>query len=145
MNPRLARWMYSAWLCFLAACAVIPSQPEAAAPVQPVASAEATPEVELARMVREKAELSVRYGRHHPELAKAEAAEAALREASHDENPGEFRRALILALSDELADAMQDRREIAARRGGGAPETRAAQGVVVALTAAINREVRSAG
>ena len=40
---------------------------------------------------------------------------------------------------------MRARREIAARRGEADPELRVAQGVVLALTAAINREVHSAG
>jgi hypothetical protein len=142
MNPRLARWAYCACLGFLAAFAVIPPAPQASAPVQ-VATAEAAPETELARVVREKAELSVRYGARHPEMIKAAAAEAALREATQED--GQFRRALIRALSDELADAMRERREIAARAGAGDPELHVAQGVVLALTAAINREVRSAG
>ncbi len=144
MNPRLARWAYSAWLCFLAACAVIPSPPETAPPSD-IAAPQIRPETELARIVRERAELSVRYGARHPQLVKAAAVETALREASPDEDRGEFRRALIRALSDELADAMRARREIAARRGEADPELRVAQGVVLALTAAINREVHSAG
>lgn len=145
MNPRLARWMYSAWLCFLAACAVIVSPPpEASAPAQIVAPS-VRPETELARVVRERAELSVRYGARHPEIAKVAAAEAELREATAGEDPSQSRLALIHALSDELADALQTRRELSARYGETHPEIRTAQGVILALTAAINAEVRSAG
>jgi hypothetical protein len=145
MNPRLARWIYSAWLCFLAACAVIPSPPEASAPVATAAAEVAAPETELARVVREKAELSIRYGESHPEISKVAATEAALREVSEGEDGNQFRRELIRALSDELADAMRERREIASRNGLADPELRVAQGVILALTAAINREVHSAG
>ena len=144
MNPLLARWLYCVWLCFLAACAVIPSPPEASAPAETAAPVVAR-EAELARVVREKAELSVRYGARHPEIIKAAATEATLREAFQKQNRGEFRRALIRALSDELADALRARREIAARTGEADPELRVAQGVILALTAAINREVHSAG
>jgi hypothetical protein len=136
--------MYSAWLCFLAACAVIPSPPEASRPVEPAAVA-ITPEVELARVVREKAEISARFGAGHPEMRKAEAVESVLRQTAQAEDREASRRALILALSQELADALQNRREIAARSTQADPELRVAQGVVLALTAAINREVRSAG
>ena len=144
MNPRLARWAYSAWLCFLAACAVIPSPPEASAPAE-IAAATVTPETELARVMRERAELSQRYGVRHPEMARVATAETELREATATEDRSQFRRALIRALSDELAGAMQARRELSVRYGEAHPEMRVVQGVILALTAAINAEVHSAG
>jgi hypothetical protein len=108
-----------------------------------IVSASVTTEAELARVMRERAELSQRYDERHPELAKAAATETALRQAASVEDRSQFRRALIHALSDQLADAMRERREVAARFGDG-PEMRAAQGVVLTLTTAINREVNSA-
>jgi uncharacterized protein involved in exopolysaccharide biosynthesis len=144
MNPRLARWAYSAWLCFLAACAVIPSPPEASVPAEIIATT-ATPETELARVMRERAELSQRVGVRHPEMARVANAEAELREATATEDRSQFRRALIRALSDELAEAMQARRELSVRYGAAHPEMRVVQGVILALTAAINAEVHSAG
>jgi hypothetical protein len=145
MKPFVARCIYCAWLCLLAACAVIPPTPSAMIASSEIAASEVAPETELAKAMREKAELSARYGARHPEMIKVAATEAALRQASEGEDRNQFRSALIRALSDELADAMRERREIAARNGERDPELRVAQGVILALTAAINREVHSAG
>jgi uncharacterized protein involved in exopolysaccharide biosynthesis len=145
MNPRLARWLFSAWLCFLAACAVIPSHPEASAPAEVAAASAATPEMELARVVRERAELSTRYGARHPEMIRVAQEEETLRDSARAEDGSRFRGAVIRALSDELADVLQERRELAARYGEAHPQMRAAQSVILALTAAINAEVHSAG
>jgi hypothetical protein len=56
----------------------------------------------------------------------------------------EFKRDLIAALSDELADARRDRAVVAKRLGEQHSETVKADAVVTALMAAINAEVRRA-
>jgi uncharacterized protein involved in exopolysaccharide biosynthesis len=71
--------------------------------------------------------------------------EEALRDAARAEDSSRFRGAMIRALSDELADALHDRRTLAAQYGEAHPQMRAAQSVILALTAAINAEVHSAG
>jgi uncharacterized protein involved in exopolysaccharide biosynthesis len=104
-----------------------------------------TSEVKLARVMRERAQLSALYRSSHPAMIEATAAETALRDAALAEDPDHFRRDLIRALSDELADALHDRGELSARHGSKHPELRRADTVITALTSAINFEVRSAG
>lgn len=144
MNSLTARWIFCAGLLLLAACAVLPEPPTAAAPM-PVAAPSMTSEVKLARVMRERAELSAFYRSSHPAMIEAAAAETALRDAALAEDPDHFRRDLIRALSDELASALHDRGELSARHGSKHPELRRANTVITALTSAINFEVRSAG
>ena len=101
--------------------------------------------MKLARVVRERAELSTLYGERHPAMIEAAAAESALRDAASAEDRSQYRRAVIRALSDELAEALQDRRELSMQYGEAHPRMRAVQGAIFALTAAINAEVHTAG
>lgn len=101
-----------------------------------------TTETKLARVMRERAELSLLYGERHPAMIEAAAAESALREAGLAAEPAHFHRNLIRALSNELADARQESRELEARYGAGHAEMLRAETVVTALTSAINAEVR---
>ena len=78
-------------------------------------------------------------------MIEAAAAESALREAALTEDGSQYRRALIRALSEELSDALRDRRELAMQYGDAHPRMRTVQGVIFALTAAINTEVHTAG
>jgi uncharacterized protein involved in exopolysaccharide biosynthesis len=144
MNPLTARWIFCVGLFVLAACAVLPEPAQQAAPA-PAAEITMTTETKLARVVRERAELSARYGDSHPAMIEAAAAESTLREAAAAEDRTRFRRALIRALSEELSDALQDRRELSAQYGEAHPRMRTVQGVIFALTNAINAEVHTAG
>jgi uncharacterized protein involved in exopolysaccharide biosynthesis len=141
MNPLTARWIFCVGLCLLAACAVLPEPPRQAA-AAPTVQATLTTEAKLARVMRERAELSLRYGEQHPAMIEAAAAESALREAGLAADPARFHRDLIHALSNELADARQESRGLEARYGAGHAEMLRAQTVVAALTSAINAEVR---
>ena len=69
----------------------------------------------------------------------------ALRDAGMAGDPARFHRDLIRALSNELADARQESRELEARYGARHPEMLRAETVVTALTSAINAEVRFLG
>jgi uncharacterized protein involved in exopolysaccharide biosynthesis len=104
-----------------------------------------TTETKLARVMRERAELSVVYGELHPAMIEAAAAEMSLRNAGLAADPEHFHRDLIHALSDELASARKENRELAARYGAGHPEMLRTETVVAALTSAINAEVRFLG
>ena len=141
MNPLTARWIFCVGLLLLTACAVLPEPPKQAIDV-PVAQNTMTTEVKLARVVRERAKLSVRYGESHPAMIEAAAAETALRHAGLAADPGRFHRDLIHALSDELANARQESRELAISYGARHPEMLRAEAAVIALTSAINAEVR---
>jgi uncharacterized protein involved in exopolysaccharide biosynthesis len=144
MNPLTARWIFCVGLFVLAACAVLP-EPAKQAAAAPAAEITMTTEMKLARVVRERAELSTRYGERHPAMIEAAAAESALREAASIDDRSQYRRALIRALSEELSDALQDRRELSVQYGEAHPRMRTVQVVIFALTAAINAEVHSAG
>jgi uncharacterized protein involved in exopolysaccharide biosynthesis len=99
-------------------------------------------EVKLARVMRERAELSAVYGERHPAMIEAAAAEMSLRDAGLASDPEHFHRDLIHALSNELASARRESRELAVRYGVRHPEMLRAETVVTALTSAINAEVR---
>jgi uncharacterized protein involved in exopolysaccharide biosynthesis len=144
MNSLMARWIFCTGLCLLTACAVLP-EPSAPVVEAPAAVPSITLEKKLARVMRERAELAVRYGPQHPAMIEAAAAETVLRNAALAADPEHFRRGLIRALGNELADALRDRSEAAIRYGALHPEMRRAESVVTALTAAVNAEVRSAG
>src|ERR1700754_4108653 len=116
MNPLTARWIYCLGLFVLTACAVLP-EPAQQATSASVAQPVLTNEEKLARVMRERAELSLRYGEGHPASIEAAAAETALRDAGLAADPARFHRALIHALSSELADARQESRELATRYG----------------------------
>ena len=88
MNSLTARWVYCAGLFFVTACAVLPEQLPASAPAPAVAAeASATPEQQLARVMRERIELERRYGDTHPAIARAAATEVTLREFAISANP----------------------------------------------------------
>jgi uncharacterized protein involved in exopolysaccharide biosynthesis len=144
MNPLIARWIYCVGLFVLTACAVLPEPQEQAASAPAAQPAMAT-EVQLARVMRERAELSLLYGERHPAMIKAAAAESALRDAGLAADPAHFHRDLIRALSTELADARQKSRELATLYGDRHPEMLRAETVVSALTSAINAEVHFVG
>ena len=144
MNPLTARWVFCVGLFVLAACAVLPEPPKQAA-AGPAATVAMTTEMKLARVVRERAELSVRYSERHPAMIEAAAAESTLRDSGLAADPERFHRDLIFALSNELADARQESRELATRYGATHPDMLRAETVVTALTYAINAEVRFAG
>ncbi len=141
MNPMTARWIFCSGLCFLAACAVLP-EPQIVDSA-PAAATLPAPEKALAKAMRERAELSGLYGADHPAVISAAAAEASLRQTALAADPAHFRRNLIRALSDELADVRRERR-MAERHGEQHPAMKRADTAVRSLTAAINAEVRSA-
>jgi uncharacterized protein involved in exopolysaccharide biosynthesis len=144
MNSLTARWIFCAGLLVLAACAVLPEPPKQAA-AAPAAEIALTTEMKLARVMRERAELSLRYGELHPAMIQAAAAESALRDAGLAADPARFHRDLIRALSNELADARQESRELSTRYGASHPEMLRAETVVASLTSALNAEVRFLG
>jgi uncharacterized protein involved in exopolysaccharide biosynthesis len=114
---------------------------EAPADAQPTL----TPQRTLAKVVRERAELSSVYGAGHPAMIEAAAAEATLRQHLLEADPERFHRDLIRALSEELADARRDQRLLGEGYGEEHPQMRRAQTAVRGLTAAINAEVHAAG
>ncbi len=142
MNPLTARWIFCTGLFFLAACAVLPEK-LAVAVEAPATRTTLTPEMTLAKVVRERAELSSLYGRRHPAMIAAAAAEHSLRETMLAAESKHFHRDLIRALSHELADARRHHRLLAAQYGEQHPDMRRAQTAVRGLTAAINAEVRA--
>lgn len=144
MNPLTARWIFCVGLCLLAACAVLP-EPSKQAVAAPVAQIAMTTEMKLARVMHERAELSVLYGELHPAMVDAAAAESALRDAGLAADPAHFHRDLIHALGNELANARQESRQLAARYGVRHPAMLRAETAVTALTSAINAEVRFLG
>jgi uncharacterized protein involved in exopolysaccharide biosynthesis len=143
MNPLTARWIFCTGLCFLAACAVLPEPLAAAVEAPAVARPVLTPEMTLARVVRERAQLSSLYGPRHPAMIEAEAAETSLRHAMRSAGSEHYRRDLIRALSAELAEARYQRRVLIAQYGEDHPGLLSAETAVRALTAAINAEVRA--
>jgi uncharacterized protein involved in exopolysaccharide biosynthesis len=144
MNPLTARWIFCTGLCFLAACAVLPEPLAAAVEAPAVARPVLTPEMTLAKVVRERAELSSLYGARHPAMIAAAAAEHSLRETMLAAESKHFHRDLIRALSHELADARRHHRLLAAQYGEQHPDMRRAETAVRGLTAAINAQVRAA-
>jgi hypothetical protein len=147
MRPLTARIVYSVCLCTLAACAALPETPSAApAPrmqstghliLQPSGIA-----ADLASVMRRQAELSESYGASHAETLKVATHAASLRDTGLLADPEEFEGNLIRALSDQLANARRDHALLVAHHGETHPEAVKAEGVVFALTTAINREVR---
>jgi hypothetical protein len=148
MRPITARIIYCVCLCSLAACAALPevqvasSEPMLSA--QHVAHQPTGMAVDLAVAMRRHAEAEQTYGAGHAEVTTAAAAEISLRDSLQLANPQTFERELISALSYELANARQDRTALSTRYGEGHPEAMKADAVVMALTAAINVEVRRA-
>lgn len=145
MRPLTARIVYCACLCTLAACAALP-EPTAAAGSNASSSASrgsapAGIAAELALALRRQAELVQVYGPAHPETTKAAAAVTSLRESALLADPQTFEGDLIEALSYQLANARQDLAVLSTRYGPAHPEFKKADGVVLALTIAINEEV----
>lgn len=148
MRPLTARFVYCVCLCSLAACAALP-EPAATAGQAAVAipSPVAHPSgiaADLAAAMRRQAELAQAYGPAHPETAKAAAAVASLRESGEHADPQTFERNLIEALSYQLANARRDLAVLSTSFGERHPEVARTDGVVLALTVAINTEVHRA-
>ena len=153
MRPLTARFVYCVCLCSLAACAALPERSAAvdqASPSQQAAASSATAArlpgiaADLAAAIRREAELAQAYGRAHPETAKAAAAVASLRESGEHADPQTFERDLIEALSYQLANARRDLAVLSTSYGENHPEVARTDGVVLALTVAINAEVHRA-
>jgi hypothetical protein len=133
MNSLTARWVYCAVLLMATACAVLPEK-LVASDEAPVAVAPPTPEEQLASIVRERVELAAAYTARHPAMIQTVSAEARLRQAAAAANPEHFHRDLVRALSNELTDALADRRAH--------PDLARSEAAVSGLLAAINTEMR---
>ncbi|MDP3736505.1 MAG: hypothetical protein Q8R02_03890 [Hyphomonadaceae bacterium] len=141
MNPLTARWVYCAGLFFVTACAVLPETLVAPAPAV-VAVAPPTPEQQLAHAMRDRIELQRNYGKAHPAIATAAAAEDTLRDFALSANPEHFHRDLLRALTNELSDALADRTAASLKYAAKHPEHQKADLAVSGLMAAINVEMR---
>lgn len=147
MRPLTARIVYCACLCTLAACAALPETHPAAAPArtqsaEPLVLQPSGIAADLASVMRRQAEFAEAYGVSHPETLKVATQAASLRDTGLLADPKDFDGNLIGALSDQLANARRDHALLVAHHGESHPEAVKAEGVVSALTAAINREVR---
>ena len=140
MKASTSRFIYCAGLLAVTACAVLPEVVRAPVVVTKEA-APLTAEARLAHTIRDRIELTAVYGPEHPKLQENAATEAALRDLAFSDDVDATRRSLILALADELSDAMADRTQIASRHASADPELVKADAVVSGLTAAINTEV----
>ena len=145
MRPLTARIVYSVCLCSLAACAALPEPVITAGQIpasSPTVSHPSGIAADLAAAMRRQAELTQVYGSAHLETTKAAAAVSSLRESGQLADPQTFERNLIEALSYQLANARHDLALLTTRHGEGHPEVVKTDGVVLALTVAINTEVR---
>jgi uncharacterized protein involved in exopolysaccharide biosynthesis len=145
MRPLTARIVYSVCLCSLAACAALPEPAATAGQTSASSSTASQPSgiaADLAVAMRRQAELIQAYGPAHPETVKAAAAVSSLREGGLLADPQTFERNLIEALSYQLANARHDLAILSTRYGESHPEVAKTDGVVLALTVAINTEVR---
>jgi uncharacterized protein involved in exopolysaccharide biosynthesis len=142
MRPLTARIIYCVSLCALAACAALPEPPAAPAQAASQSSSHRPASIagDLAAAMRRHAVTELTYGAAHPEAAEAAATQAMLR-ASGSDIP-DFQHDLIEALSYELADARRERTALSISLGHDHPTVRSADAVVLALTVAINLEVR---
>lgn len=138
MRASTSRVVYCAGLLLATACAVLPKS----APAPVAETSRASPqsvEARLAHSIRDRIELAATFGNSHPRLAEAALTEAALRKLAFAGNIAEARHQLILALADELADALANRSRLAGQTD--ASDRTRADAVVSGLTAAINAEV----
>jgi uncharacterized protein involved in exopolysaccharide biosynthesis len=145
MRPLTARIVYSLCLCSLAACAALPEPVTTAGQAHASSTTASHPSgiaADLAAAMRRQAELTQVYGSTHPETAKAAAAASSLRESGLLADPQTFERNLVEALSYQLANARHDVSVLSALYGENHPEVAKTDGVVLALTVAINTEVR---
>ena len=134
MKSLTARWVYCGVLLMSAACAVLPEKLAVSneAPVAIVAPP--TPEEQLANIVRERVELAAAHTARHPAVIQTISTEEGLRQAAAAANPEHFHRDLVRALSNELTDALADRRAH--------PDLAKSEAAVTGLLAAINAEMR---
>ncbi len=96
---------------------------------------------ELALAMRRQVEVAQVYGPKHPEAARAAATVTSLRESGLLADPQTFEGDLVEALCYQLANARKDVAILSTRYGPAHPEFKKADGVVLALTIAINEEV----
>ncbi|HVY87858.1 MAG TPA: hypothetical protein VG942_03270, partial [Hyphomonadaceae bacterium] len=101
-----------------------------------------SPEALLAKAIRTRMDVERSATAADYRLVGAKGAESCLREYVGRSNPNHHRD-LIRALSNQLADAMDDRARVSRTFGLADPETARAEQVVLDLTAAINAEVHN--